>query len=413
MVSDTVPNIFHQTFQLRAYTSKAGYKLLDSVLAQQCVLYNAALEHRRTAYKMARARINYHAQCKELTEIRKDDSDFAGLSRRIQCGTLSRLDRAFQAYFRRLEAGENPGHPRFKSFRRWNTLEVDSPKYERGWLKFRPEAGRLYLTIKGLPKLEMKLPEARCRYFQELLLQKKWNSLQITRRGRRVVVNLTFELVKEPLPPTGAIVGLNRGVVSTIATSDGKHIQGTLPDAKRRRKLQRQLSRAVKGSRKRRRKLAVYSNFRYKEALAKRNEIHRITSKLVADHDFMAIEDFNIRAMTRTGRGTVENPGVNVGFRAWLNGSVLQQNWGMIELQLAYKAEWAGRRLVKVEPQFITQDCSTCGHRRSSPYPNRMFRCRNCGLTLNQDTNAAINVLRLGQAQAGAETVGPDVPQGV
>ena len=263
------------------------------------------------------------------------------------------------------------------------------------------------------PKLEMKLPEARCRYFQELLLQKKWNSLQITRRGRRVVVNLTFEVVKEPLPPTGAIVGLNRGVASTLATSEGKHIQGTLPDAKRRRKLQRQLSRAEKGSKKRQKKLAVYSNFRYRETLAKRNELHRITSKLVADHDFIVMEDFDIPAMTRSGRGTLENPGTNVALRAWLNRSILEQGWGMIQMQLAYKAEWAGRRLAKVSPQFISQDCSSCGHRRSGPYPNRIFRCRNCGLRLNQDTNAAINVLRLGQAQAGAETFGPDAPQGV
>ena len=409
----TQEKIFHQSFQLRAYTSKAGYKLLGSVLAQQCLLYNAALEHRRTAYKMAGAHINYHAQCKELTEIRKDDPDFAGLARRIQCGTLTRLDRAFQGFFRRLEAGENPGYPRFKSFRRWNTLEVDSPKYERAWLKFRPEAGRLYLTIKGLPKLEMKLPEARCRYFQELLLQNKWTSLQITRRGRKVVVNLTFEVVKEPLPATGAIVGLNRGVVSTIATSDGKHIQGSLPDAKRRRRLQRQLSRAEKGSRKRGKKLAIYSNFRYKEALAKRNELHRITSQLIADHDFIVMEDFNIPAMTRSGRGTLENPGTDVALRASLNRSILEQGWGLIQLQLAYKAEWAGKQVAKVSPQFISQDCSSCGHRRSGPHPNRIFRCRNCGLRLNQDTNAAINVLRLGQAQAGAETVSPDAPQGV
>ena len=272
---------------------------------------------------------------------------------------------------------------------------------------------RVGISTAHSPKLEMKLPEARCRYFQELLLQKKWNSLQITRRGRRVVVNLTFEVVKEPLPPTGAIVGLNRGVASTLATSEGKHIQGTLPDAKRRRKLQRQLSRAEKGSKKRQKKLAVYSNFRYRETLAKRNELHRITSKLVADHDFIVMEDFDIPAMTRSGRGTLENPGTNVALRTWLNRSILEQVWGMIQMQLAYKAEWAGKQVAKVSPQFISQDCSSCGHRRSGPFPNRMFRCRNCGLRLNQDTNAAINVLRLGQAQAGAETVGPDAPQGV
>lgn len=404
---------FHQTFQFRAYTSKGGYEQLDHVLAEQCLLYNAALEHRKTAWKMAGARISYRAQRKEMTQIRREDPEMSDLHRRVQCGTLNRLDRAFQSYFRRVAAGENPGHPRFKSLRRWNTLEVDSPKYERVWLNFRPENGRLYLNIKGLPRLEMKVPEAKCRYFQELQQQQKWNGLTITRRGRRVIVSLTFEVTKEPQPPTGAIVGLNRGVASTLATSDGWHYQGSVPDVKRKRRLQRQLSRAVKGSRKRQKKLEVYSNFHYKERLAKRNEVHRITSRLVAENDFIAIEDFDIPAMTRSGRGTIENPGTNVGLKAQLNRSVLEQNWGLIAQQLVYKAVWAGKQVVKVSPEFISQDCSTCGHRRAGPFANRIFRCRSCGLTLNQDTNAAINVLRLGRAQAGAETVSPDAPQGV
>ena len=409
----TIERPFHQVFQLRAYTSRAGYQLLDQVLVQQSVLYNAALEHRRTAWKMAGVRISYHDQRRELTAMRPEYPEMRGLARRIQCGTLLRLERAFQSFFRRTAAGEIPGFPRFKSQTRWNTLEVDSPKYERGWLKFRPEAGRLFLTIKGLPRLEMRLPEARCRYLMELNGQKKWNGLTITRRGRRIIVSLTFETIKETQPNTGAIVGLNRGVVSTLATSDGAHIHGSLPDNKRRRRLQRQLSRAQLGSRKRRKKRAVYANFCYRETLAKRNEIHRITSKLVADHDFIAIEDFNIQAMTRSGRGTVENPGTNVELTAQLNRTVLEQNWGLIGMQIAYKAEWAGKRFVKVNPKYISQDCSTCGHRRLGPFPNRIFRCPNCGLSLNQDTNAAINVLRLGQAQAGAGSPSPDAPQGV
>ena len=409
----TTEHSFHQTFQFRAYTSKVGYQRLHQVLAQQCVLYNAALEHRRTAWKMARVRISHQDQRGELTALRQDDPDMRAVSRRIQSGTLLRLERAFQAFFRRQAASQNPGYPRYKGLRRWNTLEVDSPKYERAWLKFRPEAGRLFLTIKGLPKLEIKIPEARCHYLMELNGQKKWNSLTITRRGRRVVVSLTFEVIKDPQPPTGAIVGLNRGVVSTVATSDGAHIQGSLPDAKRRRRMQRQLSRAQLGSRKRYKRRAVFANFCYRENLAKRNEIHRITSKLVADHDFIAIEDFNIQAMTRSGRGTVEAPGTNVGLTVRLNRSILEQNWGLIGQQIAYKAEWAGKRFVKVDPQYISQDCSTCGQRRAGPFPNRIFRCRNCGLALNQDTNAAINVLRLGQAQAGADSPSPDAPQGV
>ena len=406
-------NAFQQTFQLRAYTTKAGYGLLDQVLAQQCTLYNAALEHRKTAYKMAGVRITYRAQSRELTDVRRDDPALASISRRVQCGTLTRLEHAFQGFFRRLAAGQNPGYPRFKSFWRWNTLEVDSPKNERAWLKFKPEAGRIYLAVKGLPRLEMKAPEARCIHFQELVREKKWTALRVTRRGRRVTVNLTFEVTKEPRPKTGAVVGLNRGVVATLATSDGEHIQGKPRDWKRWRRLQRKVARGQKGSRNRRRKAAVFANFCYREALAKRNELHRITSKLARDYDFIALEDFDIPAMTRSAAGTIEEPGTDVSAKSGLNRSILEQNWGMLHGQLAYKAAWAGRRLVAVTPGYITQECSGCGQRRPGPFANRRFRCRNCGLFLDQDTNAAINVLRLGQAQAGAETVSPGAPQGV
>ena len=236
-----------------------------------------------------------------------------------------------------------------------------------------------------LPPLEIEVSPGRGSDLEQVKLQGKWNSLFITRRGRRVVVNMVFEFVKEPQPRTGAIVGLNRGVVSTVATSDGAHIQGSLPDAKRCRRLQRQLSRAEKGSGKRKKKVAIYSNFRYRETLAKRNEILRITSRLVAVHDFNAIEDYKNQAMTRSGDGTVENPGKNVGLRAQLNRSVLEQNWGLVGQQIAYEAEWAGKQFLRVSPMYISQDCSSCRHRRAGPFSNRIFRCRYCGLALNQE----------------------------
>ena len=134
---------------------------------------------------------------------------------------------------------------------------------------------------------------------------------------------------------------------------------------------------------------------------------------MARDYDFIALEDFDIPAMTRSAAGTIAEPGTNVSAKSGLNRSILEQNWGMLHGQLAYKAAWAGRRLVAVTPGYITQECSGCGQRRPGPFSNRRFRCRNCGLFLDQDTNAAINVLRLGQAQAGAETVSPGAPQGV
>ena len=404
---------FQQTFQFRAYTSGAGYVALDRVLAMQARLYNAALENRRTAWKQAGVSINYSAQCKELTDVRGDDPEMAAVSRRFQCGTLKRLDRAYKAFFRRDKAGEKPGHPRFKAGRRWHTLEPDCPKYDwRSWLCFRPEQGRLDLTIKGLPRLELKVSAERCAYFHDLAQVGKWTALKIVRKGRRVTVNLTFEVEKETLPKTGAIVGLDMGVSSRIATSDGGHIPGVKAERKRKRVLQRRISRAVKGSKSRRSKVAMLSNYFDRKAVSDRNAAHRITTELIRQYDLVVVEHLAIRNMTASARGTAEEPGVNVRAKAGLNREILAQNWGMVRQQLAYKAEWAGKRLVAVPPQYTSQDCSRCGQRNTGPTPGRLYHCENCGLALDRDENAAINILRRGLSSVGPKPC-PSAPQAV
>ena len=116
-----------RTYRTRAYLSGAGHIRLDDVLSQQCLLYNAALEERTTAWKQHQMRISFAEQSRSLTAIRSDFPDIEGsLHRRIQDATLKRLDRAFAAFHRRVQAGEAPGHPRFKSSRRWKTLEMYS-----------------------------------------------------------------------------------------------------------------------------------------------------------------------------------------------------------------------------------------------------------------------------------------------
>ena len=116
-----------RTYRTRAYLSKAGHVRLDDVLSQQCLLYNAALEERRTAWKGHQKSISFAEQSRSLTAIRSDFPDIEGsLHRRIQDATLKRLDRAFAAFHRRVRAGEAPGYPRFKPSRRWKTLEMYS-----------------------------------------------------------------------------------------------------------------------------------------------------------------------------------------------------------------------------------------------------------------------------------------------
>ena len=83
-----------------------------------------------------------------------------------------------------------------------------------------------------------------------------------------------------------------------------------------------------------------------------------LTTDLVRRFGLIAVEDLAIRNMTRSAAGTIENPGTGVAQKRGLNRSITEQTWGLIRSQLAYKAEWAGRELVVVDPKFTSQRCS-------------------------------------------------------
>ena len=118
------------------------------------------------------------------------------------------------------------------------------------------------------------------------------------------------------------------------------------------------------------------------------------------DYDLIAVEALNVTNMTRSARGTLEAPGTNVAAKTGLNRSILDAGWGTLVSMLAYKAEDAGRQLVRVDPRHTSVTCSLCSHRDPANRVNQAeFRCRSCGHHTHADINAARNILRAGLAQ--------------
>ena len=107
--------------------------------------------------------------------------------------------------------------------------------------------------------------------------------------------------------------------------------------------------------------------------------------------------------MTRSAKGSKEEPGKNVVQKSGLNREILSQNWSLLRQQLKYKAEWAGREFVEVDPKYTSQDCNRC-HARHNPGSSETYRCAACGLVVDRDVNAAINILAAGITAAGAST---------
>ena len=118
-----------------------------------------------------------------------------------------------------------------------------------------------------------------------------------------------------------------------------------------------------------------------------------MTTELVRRFGLIAIEDLNIRNMSASAKGTPECPGRNVAQKSGLNRSILEQSWGMIRQQLTYKAEWAGRELVVVDPAHTSQTCSGCGNVDRDARSGKRYSCALCGLEMDADVNASSNIL--------------------
>ena len=178
--------------------------------------------------------------------------------------------------------------------------------------------------------------------------------------------------------------------------------------SKRLARMQRRLSGCRKGGHRWRKRKSVLANHQYRERVRNRNECHRVTTELVRRFGLIALEDLPVKNMTASAKGTLENPGRNVRQKAGLNRSITEQTWGLLRSQLAYKAEWAGRELVAVDPKFTSQRCSECGVVSAEHRQRKRYDCAECGMTEDADVNAARNILH--KALAGRRESGCRLP---
>ena len=181
------------------------------------------------------------------------------------------------------------------------------------------------------------------------------------------------------------------GIADRAAFSDGLRIEAVKADRRKERRLARQLKRRSRG---RRYKRADFGREKSKIALRNRQITHMPTTAIARRYDFSAVEDLHIRNMTKSVKGTINNPGQNVARKRGLNGEILEQSWGEFQSQLAYKAEWAGKLIERVRPHHTSQICSGCGVRDGSHRKGKRYDCGRCGLSVDADRNAVINILR-------------------
>jgi len=373
---------------------------LERLLRNQCELYNAALEERRGVWKWERRSVSYVDQSKTLTTLRQSRPEILDHGVTVCRGTLKRLDRAFGAFYRRCRAGQTPGFPRFKSLRRWDSVQWEDAS---GW---RLDAGASRLKLLGIGEVKVRL-------HREIRGTPK--AITVAREGRRWWVTLRCVGVPpEPLAATGRQVGIDLGVCAQLATSDGRLVlEGRYGRraATRLAATQRGLATKRRGSRRRERAVAKVALAHRLVRNQRKDLAHKVSRELVNGYDLIVLEDLEITTMVRRPRprkakdGTHEPNGA--GAKSALNRSISDAGWGQLLRCIAYKAEDAGRVVIAVDPRHSSQCCSSCGHTAAG---NRLtqaqFRCQSCGHEAHADINAAMNILRAGRARQASACAG-------
>jgi putative transposase len=394
----------HYKFLLRPTAGQVI--LLLTLLEDLRQLYNAALEERREAWRMGRHMIGFYDQDAQLKDIRAADPERYGRwAFSCERAAIRRLDRAFQDFYRRCKAGVKPGYPRFKGRARW-----DSAEWSLGckWDSVpHPTVTRVYL--KGIGHV---------RVHQHRAIKGRVKTIIVKREGGRwyVILNCEDE-VTEPLPATGAAVGIDLGTVHYLTTSDGEHVPNprlVAVTADRLAAAQRSLARKKRGSNRRhkavRKVVAIHAKVRRQRI----DYAHKTALALVRDHDVIVHEDLAIMNMARSPRPKPDpdQPGEflpnGAAAKAGLNKSIYDAGWGIFLDVLRDKAESAGRAVIEVDAAYTSQRCAQCGHVAKENRPSRnMFRCVQCGHEDHADVNAAVNILRAGlvlrEAQAERE----------
>ncbi len=357
-----------KTYKCRTRISRAGHERLREIFRLSAELYNAGLESRIDCYRKTGRGRSFFDQCKELTELRAELREFEEVSAIVFRGVLSRLDKAYKRFFK------HGGFPRFKSSRRWRTIEIN----DQCWQMLKREGQKLVLKVKGLPRIEVKTE-------RELPSNALLKAIRITRKPLRTEVALSYKLPTPETKPVSNPVGIDMGISKRLTLSNGETVEKREIDRRKLIRMQRSVSRKRKGSNNRRKAVSLLAREWQRLTDKERNYLHRLTSEIVRMHDFIAVEKLETKKM--------------LGNRQ-LAKSIQEQTWGKFATLLNEKAESAGVKMVYVNPKGTSQECSSCGAEVRKELSTRVHRC-NCGLVLDRDVNAAINILHRGISIAG------------
>jgi putative transposase len=353
-----------RAYKYRLFPTKAQREKIEFTLEHCRLLYNRLLDERRFAYKTDKTTLNYYDQANTLNARKKYIPALKQVHSQVLQDVVKRLDKAFQAFFRRVKAGETPGYPRFKSAGRY-----DSFTYPQGGYAINGHT----LTLSKIGEVKVKLHRQP---------QGKIKTCTVIVKNGKYYASLSCDVEPNPLPESKQAVGIDVGVKHLAVTSDEdfyEHPKFLRESERKLRKKQRSVSRKKKGSARRRKAVRELALEHEHIANQRRNNAHKVSRELVNRYGLIAFEKLNVQGMVKNHH---------------LAKSIVDAAWSQLVQYTTYKAEEAGRRVVLVDPKNTSQLCSSYGEMVPKNLSERTHRCEHCGYVADRDVNAAKNILK-------------------
>ena len=365
-----------KTFKYRLYPTPAQEKRLELCLNAARNWYNMCIAERKYSYELEGRSVGLYEQLRLVKRYKAAFRQFKDVHSHIFQVATADCDKAFKAFFRRTKAKETAGYPRFKGY--WHFDSFGYKEYGNG---FKLDGKRLKLSSVGRVAVRW-----------HRVIEGQIKTVRIARQAGKWFAAFSCA-VPDPVPleKTGTMVGIDVGLSALYTTSDGLKVDNPrwYRTSQRALKLaQRAVNRKAKGGKNRRKALRRVQRIHEQVSNQRKDFLNKLAHRLTQDHDRIAIEDLKINNMVRNHK---------------LSKSILDAGWGYFTTRLTIKAANAGRELVFVNPTYTSKCCSTCGHEfENFSLSVRWLNCPHCGLSIDRDHNAAINILN--RARNGWDT---------
>jgi putative transposase len=360
-----------KTYKYRLLGNKDTFANADNWLLLCQRLYNVALEQRIKCYQQFSKSLSCYDQINQLPELRAEFPEYADVGSQVLQDVIERLDKAYKAFFRRVKSGGGKaGFPRFRSRDRYDSFTLK----QAGW-----KLDGKYLTIRnmGIFKLRLSRP-----------IEGDIKTVSVHRQSGHWYVCFSCDKVPEKkLELSNKSVGIDVGIKTFCVDSDGNQTESPKYFRKAEKQLrvrQRTLSRRVNGSQGRKDARLLVAKAHEKVTNQRNDFLHKVANHYITNYGVICIEDLNIKGMSKNHH---------------LAKSISDASWGKFFELLSYKAEEAGRLVIKV-PRFepTSKTCSQCGAvNQELKLSDRQWVCKSCGVLHDRDYNAAKNICRVGQ----------------